>query len=231
MLVSANLAALFLMRGVQEWEARTGRISPRRPFNAGNRAAGFLYLQDYYTTMYGDYVGLSAMVFGVAWLAQDQFPSIFVVIGCLIFALAFTAGSHLAWLGPRHSPDAGYPETGKVSWMGRVHLVYFCFQLTLAPLGIWMVGTMIEGSHPWSLAAAVGLAGGLFYVLMWIVDIKQADSSIYPDFSLPPSNKVVLPTELTGRRLSPTLSRQDRSLVQSRVFELKQPMEHSPIGQ
>ena len=168
------------MRAIQGWEASIGRISHRRPDNPRNHSLRFLYLQDFYTTLWGDYVGISAMDFGVTWLIQEQVPSIFVLLGSPLIALGVTIWSHLSWMGPTHIPDAGYPAPGKVSLMGRVHLYYYFVQFTIALIGIWMVGTIAVGSRQWSIAAAIGLTGGLFYVLMLLLDIKTGRFASLP---------------------------------------------------
>lgn len=177
---TTNLFSLILMRIVQDWEARTRRISPRRPHNPGNPAESFLYQQDFYTTLWGDYIGLSATDLGVIWLIQEHVPSMFVIVGCPLVALAVTIWCHLTWMGPTHKPDAGYPAPGTVSFTGRIHILYFFVQFTLALIGVWMVGTIVVAARPWSVAAGIGLAGGSLYVLMWVLDVKTGRFASLP---------------------------------------------------
>jgi len=130
-----------------------------------------LYLKDYNFFKWGDFWFLSAMDFAIAYVLVERWPlPAWIAVSCFLAGVFWTALWHWIYMLPSHNPDSAYPQTGVVSRVGRIHLVYFAAQYILGFIGIGMVVLMAMGERQWSPAAFVGLAAGLGYFAMLFSD-------------------------------------------------------------
>jgi len=158
------------MRFVQDWEMVNGRIPDRREHNPERPTEGFLYIQDYATTLWGDLLALSFIDMAVGERIAEGFPA------WLPVALCFGVGAGIAtyfhfkeWMGLYHKPDWAYPWKGKVSAGGKLHTVYFSLQVSVVLMGAWF---LVTGSLSLFQALAV-LVGGVLYLFAIYCDVKS----------------------------------------------------------
>jgi len=139
-----------------------------------------MYLEDFRTVVLGDTLGLSAINFAVVTiLLRNPLPlPLLGLIGCIFVGAGAMLLFHLSCRGPW----AGYPGTEGTSLVGKLHLIYYWVQMTVAASGLWMIVLMISGRIPWSIEAIVWLCGGLFYLVTLATDIQTgrfAASGLY----------------------------------------------------
>lgn len=165
-----NATCWLCMFFIQNYEARVGRIPLRRPHDIKKPQNGFLYIQDYHTTLIGDLLGLTIMNVAILEKRESLFtlPTTTMAVAVLA-ALGITTLMNWTWLGPTHKPDWAYPRAGEVSYGGKLHLVYFFTQLTLALIGIWLLATnqLLPKQQ-----LMLGL-GGLVYLSAMLLDVKS----------------------------------------------------------
>jgi len=153
----------------QWWEVKKGRIPPK--------SKSFLYLEGFNTSGWGDVIGLTMVDICVGALIVHGWTINFLV-PTILFAVAGIMGTVLfamMCLRRNHKPDAGYPAAGKISWQGRVHLVYFAFQITYGVLGIvLLINTFtsdVSSDIAWYIV--IGLSGLALYAIAFVLDLKQ----------------------------------------------------------
>ncbi len=159
--VALNTAFWFLMLGIQLWEARNSRIPPR--------TRKFLYLQDFNTNGWGDLTGLVLIDVAVAVELASKGASLSYVLGFLVLGAVVATLFYKACTAATHKPDAGYLEGGRITLVGRVHLVYFGLQVATAGLGMYFLAT---DRQPILL---LGFAGALLYVWAVVRDITTGN--------------------------------------------------------
>jgi hypothetical protein len=74
-------------------------------------------------------------------------------------------------VGKNHKPDMGFPEIGKVSWIGFIHLPYHGVGVAVSVLIIWHI---IAGNL-WGPVLYVALIGGAIYIASFIADIRAGN--------------------------------------------------------
>ena len=168
--VVLNLALWLSMFFLQNWEAGKERIAPRKKHNPLKPREGFLYMQDYHSTSWGDIIALSFIDLAVGnELAQGPFPSWWALAACIALSGIITAFFYWEiWLVPSHKPDWAFPKAKKVSFAGWLFLWYFYLQLAAAFLAFYF---LVTGKLTW-LQALVGLLGGGLYLLAMYLDAK-----------------------------------------------------------
>lgn len=159
--IALNTAFWFLMLGIQSREARSGRIPPR--------TKTFLYLQDFNTNGWGDLTGLVLIDVAVAVEMASKGASLFYVLESLILGVIAAAFFYKACTAPTHKPDAGYLEGGRITLVGRVHLVYFALQTATAGLGMYFLATDFQP------VLLLGLVGALLYMWAAIRDVATGN--------------------------------------------------------
>lgn len=150
------------MLGIQSWEARNGRIPPR--------TKKFLYLQDFNTNGWGDLTGLVLIDVAVAVELASKGAPLLYILESLILGVIAAAFFYKACTAPTHKPDAGYLEGGRITLVGKVHLVYFGLQTATAGLGMYFLRT--DWFQPVLL---LGLAGALLYLWAAIRDVATGN--------------------------------------------------------
>lgn len=158
-----NWAFWFCMFFVQNWEAKTGRIPPRRK--------DFPYLQDFWTNgPVGDGIGLGLIDAAVAMVLYQQGFNPWVVSAVaagIFFGIPLTIGFYRFATMKNHKPNWGFMEGGKITWGGKTHLLYFAVQSVVAVAGLGLLFTLqVSG-----IALAVGLAGIAVYAAAVIADV------------------------------------------------------------
>ena len=168
--VVLNLAFWLCMYSVQNWEVKRGRIPSRQPHNQKRPWDGFLHLQDYYTTLWGDLAGLSLIDEVVGREIQAGIPAWWQVLACLAAGVGLGLYFHFKeWMSSWHKPDSAYPWKGRVSWMGRLHVAYFSLQVTVVLGAVWF---WVSGNLTF-FEALVGFAGGALFLAAVFLDIKS----------------------------------------------------------
>lgn len=105
---------------VQSYEGYKQLIPKRRPGNRANSSESFLYIQDWHTGSWGDLIGLSLTSFAFGEVLNSRENCFFIIAFSL--SILITLCLHLIW--KKGQPNAGYPFKGKMSYSGKLHLVY-----------------------------------------------------------------------------------------------------------
>lgn len=154
------------MRAIQNYERDAGRIPPR--------SARFPYMQDFWTNgWFGDLLAFSLIDIGVIAAAYETDFEPGIVMA------AATAGYVATWIffacavrpGRQH-PDWGYLKI-KGEWRptlgGRIHVVYFFLQSSVALLGILVTIFGNAGTLP----LIVGWTGAGLYAIAALRDFHE----------------------------------------------------------
>ena len=127
----------------------------------------FLHLQDFYTMVWGDLFGvplIAAVFFRLVTTGQVTAWQWVAFWGLAIVSPAIFLKMCLA---ENHKPDWGFPEAGKISLGGILHLPYFGAGIAMAALCLWHLATgNLYGTTLW-----VGLTGGGIYLSCFAADI------------------------------------------------------------
>src|SRR3989338_1089160 len=163
--ILANVLLWGSMWLAERYEAKHGFIPGRKSIDEeGN---GFLYLHDWSTASWGDYIGFTLIDIGaVATLTMfwDTPMLATVAVGGIIIASAFYFYS----ICDSHRPDSSFPSVGKVSLSGKFHLLYYVVQ---ASLGLWAIGALF--AFDLSLEVfLITLLGGTVYVIAFLNDFR-----------------------------------------------------------
>ncbi len=128
----------------------------------------FLYIQDFWTMTWGDGVGvlLIANAF-VHLVVKDTSNLLWGLPILMVSGLGFLA----MCLGKNHKPDYGFPDIGKVSFAGILHLFYFGAGIAASVMGVWnLITGDLRGPVMW-----VALVGGAFYIVCFILEMKSGN--------------------------------------------------------
>lgn len=127
----------------------------------------FLYMQDFWTMTWGDIVGVSLIWVSFFHLALAWFGPyswIFFWVVAILLAWQFMR----MCLGVNHKPDWGYPEVGKISVGGYLHLPYFGVSVVA---GVWCLGLLrVPGTVMY-----IYLAGLVVYALCFLLELKSGN--------------------------------------------------------
>jgi len=154
-----NVAFWFCMLGVQTWEQKTGRIPPRQK--------EFPYLQDFWTNGFvGDGIGLGLVDAAVAVTVYQRGFTTWMIVA-VAAGMLLTVGFYKFATAPIHKPNWGFMDGGNITWGGRVHLVYFAVQATVATIGfVLLFALQIRG-----IPLAIGLSGIAAYLAALAADV------------------------------------------------------------
>lgn len=162
----ANLCALGLMYAAQYRLAYTGKLPWRWSLIPGT-CQRFIYIQDFWTMTFGDMLGVPLVFAAFLHTALSSLNlwqwELFAGLS-LILALGFCK----MCFSKSHKPDMGFPEIGKISWVGIIHLPYFGSGVAAALFDLWFIWTgELQG-----VPLYVGLAGAAIYAVAFILEIK-----------------------------------------------------------
>lgn len=176
--VLVNVGCWCFLLSVQNLECRLGRIPKRRGWK-DDPDTGVPHLQDWYTNgPFGDVIALSLVDAAVAMTAYHQglkfwmVPCVFagIIIAYLFYKVA-TREERVRmnmdwWFQPKMAD--GRSIGIDVSWAGRVHLVYFAAQVTVALIG---TAFLVFGEMT-GMEIALGLSGAGLYSLAFLADAR-----------------------------------------------------------
>ena len=164
--------ANFLCIGVMLLAQALDKSLPTRNSIIPGTNQKFLYIQDFWTMVYGDMFGVSLITTAFVHLAVNEYVNLWQWITLVTITVVSAIGFMKMCLGKDHKPDYGFPEIGKISTAGVLHLPYFG------------VGIAVSAVTTWNLVAAnlwkeptmwVGLAGGAWYITCFILEIKSGN--------------------------------------------------------
>ena len=128
----------------------------------------FLYIQDFWTMTWGDGVGVPLIVNAFVHLAMQDTTNLW---WGLFVAVVSVLGFLKMCLGKNHKPDYGFPDIGKISCAGILHLFYFGAGIAASVMCAWnLVTGDLRGPVMW-----VALAGGAFYIGCFIAEIRSGN--------------------------------------------------------
>ncbi len=162
--VVVNVLCVGVMYVLQEVDLS---LPPRHSLIPGTNQK-FLYMQDFYTCLWGDLLGVPLIANAFMHLARNGFIT---AEGWFIFTIIVIVdgvGFLEMCLGKNHKPDQGFPAVGQVSWHGLSHLPYHGVGVAMSLFCIWHI---IVGNLK-GVPLYLGLAGGAIYIAFFIADIK-----------------------------------------------------------
>lgn len=128
----------------------------------------FLHIQDFYTMTYGDLIGVPLIVVAFVHLAVQDITNLW---WGLPIVLVSGLGFLKMCLGKNHKPDYGFPDIGKVSFAGILHLFYFGAGIGASAMCVWnLIAGDLRGPVMW-----VALAGGAFYFACFILEVRSGN--------------------------------------------------------
>lgn len=161
-----NLGCVMIMLEVQN----SDRSLPRRHSIIPGTHQKFLYIQDFWTMTWGDVVGVplfvNAFVHSI-FLTHDNSNIWWALVSGMIVIVIFLK----MCLGKNHKPDYGFPQAGKISLAGILHLIYMGvgFGAGITCLKNLVTGTLY-GPVLW-----VALAGGVIWIWFFVLEIKSGN--------------------------------------------------------
>ena len=165
--VAANLACIALMYLSQVLDTS---LSSRHSLIPGTRQK-FLYMQDFWTMTFGDMLGVSMIAIAFTHLAVNGYIDLWQWIAFVALSIVSAVIFAQMCLSKDHKPDMGFPDIGKISWLGILHLPYFGVGIAISIICIWnLVTGNLRGPVMW-----IGLAGGMFYIACFIAEIKSGN--------------------------------------------------------
>ena len=164
---AVNLAYIGVMHLAQVLD----KSLPRRHSIISGTHQKFLYMPDFWTTTYGDMFGVSLITNAFVHLAVSGHIDYWQWIAFVVIAIASALIFVVMCFGKEHKPDAVFPNIGKISWNGIMHLPYFGTGIAVTIMCIWHLFTgNLRGLVMW-----IGLAGGALYIACYITDIKSGN--------------------------------------------------------
>jgi predicted small integral membrane protein len=127
----------------------------------------FLHAQDFWTMTYGDLIAVPFINTAFVHLAFNQRVGIWHWLAFLAIAIIAPAIFVKMCLGKDHKPDQGFPDIGKISWHGILHLPYLGIGVASGMLCLWFIFT---GDLRGPVLYA-GIGGGVFYICCFLGEI------------------------------------------------------------
>ena len=155
---TAYMAAMFVVQQLDE------SLPPRHSLIKGTNRR-FLHMQDWWTGWWGDWLAVPLIINAFVHVAINNMATNLLAVAMLGTALA--GGFLWMCLGENHEVDQGFPEPGKISVNGILHLPYFGLGWASGLICLWSI-FMGELSGP---VLWLGLVGGAFYLLCAIADL------------------------------------------------------------
>ena len=165
--VVANLLWIGVMFAAQQLDKS---LPPRNSLIPGTDQK-FLYLQDFWTMTWGDMVGVALSNTVFVHLAVDGRLGMWhwIIFAALVCGLMVQFANMC--MGKKHKPDMGFPDIGKISTLGILHLPYYGIGVAAGVFCMWFILTG-ELRGP---VLYVGLAGGAIYVACFVAEIKSGN--------------------------------------------------------
>lgn len=155
--IGAMLVAQALDRG----------LPPRNSIILGTKQK-FLYIQDFWTMTWGDGIGVLLIVNAFVHLVIKDITNLWWGLPIVVVS---GLGFLKMCLGKDHKPDYGFPDIGKVSFAGILHLFYFGAGIAASVMCVWNLFTGdLRGPVMW-----VALAGGAFYIVCFVLEVRSGN--------------------------------------------------------
>jgi len=161
--VFCNLFWLLLMFLAQQFDKNL----PERHSTIPGTSQKFLYMQDFWITMVGDALGVSFIWAAFLHLAVYHFAIRHWIIFSFL-AVFFMAGFAIMCLAKDHKPDVGYPNIGKISWNGILHLPYFGVRASATVFCVWLI------AFPGRILFLF-LMGAVIYFVFFCLEVKSGN--------------------------------------------------------
>jgi hypothetical protein len=161
--VFCNLFWILLMFLAQQFDKNL----PERHSIIPGTNQKFLHMQDFWTFAWGDAVGVSFIWAAFSHLAVYNFALRHWIIFSFL-AIFFMAEFAIVCLNKNHKPDVGYPDIGKISWNGILHLPYFGFGASAAVFCVWLI------AFPGRILL-IFLAGVAIYFVFFCLEVKSGN--------------------------------------------------------
>ncbi len=168
LVVLGNFAWVGVMFLAQELDKS---LPPRRSLIPGTRQP-FLYMWDWYTILYGDTIAVPLIVNAYMHLvAYGHISAVQSTISALL-AMILTVVGIVSCLGPNHKPDQGFPEVGRISAHGLIHMPYFGAGWSMGAVALchWLFLGHLSGPVLW-----LGLFGGVLYLFLLAMEFKSGN--------------------------------------------------------
>lgn len=145
-------------------------LPPRHSIIPGTNQK-FLYMQDFWTMTWGDFIGVALINTAFAHLAVNGCLGVWHWFVFAVLVVAISAQFARMCMNQDHKPDMGFPYAGKISWTGVLHLPYFGIGVVAGAFCVWFIFTGdLRG-----LVLCVGLGGAAFYALCFVAEIKSGN--------------------------------------------------------
>lgn len=163
--VLANIAFWLAIFFAERYEVRRGLIPERKKRDA--EGEGFLYMNDYSTASWGDYIGFSLIDFGatvgLAIFWQHEAVAIAGVGGFLVTLIFYFYHGRTI-----HRPGSLFLVQGRMSRCGKVHTMYYFVHATIA---IWSLYALFVLPLPPEAMYPI-LLGGAIYLVAFLNDCR-----------------------------------------------------------
>lgn len=128
----------------------------------------FLYIQDFWTMTWGDGIGVLLIANAFVHLVIKDITNLWWSLPIIVVSgLGFLD----MCLGKGHKPDYGFPDIGKVSSAGILHLLYFGVGVAASVMCVWnLITGDLRGPVMW-----VAFAGGVFYIGCFILEVRSGN--------------------------------------------------------
>ncbi len=176
----ANAVLVGLQYAVQQMDLRAGRISVRHSNIAGTRQR-FNHWQDAACNTWGDLAGLGLGSYAFVLCASegtlaDWQWGVFWCLAGIGMVVWYLFGTD-----PGYKPNWSFPEVGKVSPGGWVHVIYWGLQLTVA---VTTLQLLVQGALDKSAVAVTG-GGWVVYGLAVYTDTARGHKARRENIHLP----------------------------------------------
>lgn len=128
----------------------------------------FLYVQDFWTMTYGDLFGIPLITNAFVHLAVRDAANLLWLL--LVAALSAAIFAKIC-LGKSHKPDYGFPQTGKISFAGILHLFYFGMGIGAVVACLW---SLFEGRLT-GLVLWLAVLGAAAYAVCFAAELRSGN--------------------------------------------------------
>lgn len=165
--VLVNLAWISVMFVAQQAD----KSLPARNSIISGTNQKFLHMQDFWTMTWGDLVGVALINTAFLHLAVNGFLGVWRWIAFAVLVIGFSVQFAKMCLSQGHKPDMGFPDIGKISLIGKIHLPYYA---TGMAAGAFCILAIFTGDLRGPVLY-VGLGGAAVYALCFVAEIKSGN--------------------------------------------------------
>lgn len=160
LIILANTALCFAQFGAEKIDQKRGKIPLRHSLIPGTKEK-FLHWEDYYSSTYGDLLGMPLVIYGFYQLIPHLSSYELISFGPLCIV------SNIFYLAPRllsvRRISWGEPAIGKISLGGYVHSFYFALLLSMLMMCFYGALThKITSPTTWMVVLGISIWGAFF---------------------------------------------------------------------